>query len=118
MTHSVINLSQKLALFGEHWSPKIVASYNGNDVLVVKVKGRFVWHSHPDTDDMFFVLKGRLQIDLRDGPVTLEAGEMFVVPRGVEHCPYAEEEAELLVIEPKGTPNTGNEKTAASKSHI
>ena len=113
-----INLEEKLALFNEHWSPKIVSSFNGHDVMVVKVKGEFVWHSHPDTDDFFLVLKGTLTIDLRSGPVELGPGELFVVPAGVEHRPIAEEEVHLLLIEPTGTPNTGDESTAVTKKYI
>ena len=118
MAVEAVNLADKLSLFSDHWSPKIVGSYNGNDLLVVKVKGEFVWHSHPDTDDFFLVLKGRLTIKMRDGDVTLGPGELFVVPKGVEHCPVAEEEAHLLLIEPAGTPNTGDSKTAAEKTRL
>lgn len=110
-----INLAEKLSLFSEHWQPKIVGSFNGHDLLVVKLKGEFVWHSHPDTDDFFHVLKGRLRIEMRDGDVELGPGEIFVVPKGVEHRPVAEEEVELLLIEPEGTPNTGDPATAATK---
>lgn len=110
-----VNLAAKLALFSEQWSPKVVASFNGHDIMVVKVKGEFVWHAHQDTDDFFLVLKGCLTIDMRDGPVTLGPGELFVVPRGVEHRPRAEEETQLLLIEPAGTPNTGDPATAAVK---
>lgn len=113
-----INLRDKLSAFSDHWSPKIVGRYNGNDLMVVKVKGVFNWHSHPDTDDFFMVLKGSLTIRLRDGDVTLQEGEVFVVPKGVEHCPVAAEECHLLLIEPQGTPNTGDEKTAAVKKEI
>ena len=108
-----INLTQKLAQFSEHWAPRTVAQLNDYDVMVVKVQGEFVWHSHADTDDFFLVLKGRLIIRLRDREVTLGPGELFVVPRGVEHQPLAEEETHLLLIEPSGTPNTGNPATAA-----
>jgi mannose-6-phosphate isomerase-like protein (cupin superfamily) len=113
-----VNLASKLALFSEHWSPKIVAGFNGNDVMVVKAKGEFNWHSHPDTDDFFLVLKGRLTIKLRDGDVVLGPGEMYVVPKGVEHCPVAEEETHLLIIEPAGTPNTGDPATAVTKVQV
>lgn len=113
-----INLADKLALFDDLWSPRIVASFNGHEIMVVKVKGEFVWHAHPDTDDLFLVLSGRLTIDLRDGPLTLGPGELFVVPRGVDHRPRAEEETELLLIEPAGTPNTGDPRTAATKTKI
>ena len=118
MANLPVNLAEKLALFSEHWSPKIVADFNGNDVMVVKVQGEFNWHSHPDTDDFFLVLKGRLRIRLRDGDVVLGPGELYVVPKGVEHCPVAEEETHLLLIEPAGVPNTGDQATAAIKSRI
>ena len=93
-------------------------AYNGNDVMVVKVRGEFVWHTHPDTDDLFLVLSGRLVIEMRDRTVRLGPGELFVVPRGVEHRPVAEEECHLLLIEPRGTPNTGDPETAAVKVAI
>ncbi len=112
---TAINLQEKLSKFSEHWSPKIVSNFNGHDVMVVKVKGEFNWHSHADTDDFFLVLNGKITIKLRDKDVELGKGEMFVVPKGVEHCPVAEEEAELLLIEPSGTPNTGDESIAAIK---
>ena len=118
MPHEAVDLASKLASFSERWSPKIVAAFNGHDVMVVKVKGEFVWHSHADTDDFFLVLKGRLTIRLRDGEVTLGPGQLYVVPRGVEHCPVAEDETELLLIEPVGTPNTGDVATAATKTKI
>ncbi|AXC49689.1 cupin domain-containing protein [Paracoccus suum] len=110
-----IDLKAKLASFDDHWSPRTVASFNGYDVMVVKVQGEFRWHSHPDTDDLFLVLKGAIDIRLRDRTVTLQQGQMFVVPKGVEHCPFAREEAHLLLIEPTGTPNTGDAVTAATR---
>ena len=113
-----INLAQKLGTFGEHWQPRTVGEFNGHDLMVVKVKGEFRWHKHDDTDDFFLVLKGRLTIRLRDGDVTLGPGEMFVVPKGMEHCPVAEEEVHMLLIEPTGTPNTGDPKTAAPRRVI
>ena len=113
-----INLEDKLGQFSTHWSPKIVAAFNGHDVMLVKVKGEFVWHSHPDTDDFFFVLKGNLTIKLRDGDVRLGPGDLHVVPKGVEHCPSAEDEVHLLLIEPAGTPNTGDTASAAVKEAI
>ncbi|MEM7268054.1 MAG: cupin domain-containing protein [Pseudomonadota bacterium] len=113
-----ITPSEKLATFDEHWSPKIVGGFNGHDLMVVKVKGEFVWHDHPDTDDFFMVLKGSLRIDLPDGAVTLNEGDIYVVPKGVQHRPVADEEAHLLVIEPAGTPNTGDPATAAVKQTI
>lgn len=110
-----INLEQKLTQFTELWSPRIIASFNGHDIMVVKAKGTFVWHSHPETDDFFLVLKGKLTIELRDGNVHLGPGDLYIVPRGVEHCPVAEDETHLLLIEPAGTPNTGNRATAVAK---
>jgi len=110
-----INLADKLAQFSEHWSPKIVGAFNGHDLMVVKVEGEFVWHAHPDTDDLFLVLKGEIDIEMRDRTVTLREGEIFVVPAGVEHRPVARSEAHLLLIEPAGTPNTGDPETAAAK---
>jgi mannose-6-phosphate isomerase-like protein (cupin superfamily) len=113
-----VNLAQKLAAFTEHWQPRTVGRFNGHDLMVVKVKGEFVWHTHADTDDFFLVLKGRVTIQMKEGNVTLGPGELFVVPRGVEHCPRADEEAHLLLIEPTGTPNTGDTRTAAARRVI
>jgi mannose-6-phosphate isomerase-like protein (cupin superfamily) len=110
-----IDLSEKLSTFSEHWSPRTVTQFNDCDVMVVKVKGEFVWHKHDDTDDFFLVLKGMLDIQLRDRTVTLGPGQMYVVPKGVEHRPVAREEVHLLLIEPTGTPNTGNAATAAPR---
>jgi mannose-6-phosphate isomerase-like protein (cupin superfamily) len=103
-----VNLADKLRLFEEQWQPKIVASLNDYDVRIAKLQGEFVWHKHDDTDELFLVLNGRLTIQLRDRDVVLETGELFVVPRGVEHCPRADEEAAILMIEPTGTANTGD----------
>jgi mannose-6-phosphate isomerase-like protein (cupin superfamily) len=108
-----INLAAKLALFTETYSPKTVGAFNGHDLMVVKVLGDFVWHNHPDTDDFFMVLSGELMIDLPDCTVTLQPGEVFVVPRGMQHRPRAVVETHLLLIEPAGTPNTGDASTAA-----
>ncbi|RJL16454.1 cupin domain-containing protein [Paracoccus siganidrum] len=113
-----INLAAKLASFDQKWSPRTVATFNGHDVMVVKVEGEFNWHSHPDTDDFFLVLQGEIEIRLRDRVVELKAGEIFVVPKGVEHCPLARKEAHLLLIEPTGTPNTGDPATAAGRKLI
>ena len=113
-----MNLSEKLTKFDEHWSPRTVATFNGHDVMVVKVKGEFVWHHHDDTDDFFLVLKGRITIRMHDCNVDLGPGELFVVPVGVEHQPFADDEAELLLIEPSGPPNTGNATTAAKRVAI
>ena len=111
----VINLAGKLATFSEHWQPRVVGQFNGHGLLVVKVKGEFVWHQHDDTDDFFLLLSGRISIRMHAGDVTLGPGEVFVVPRGVAHCPVAEEEAHILLIEPSATPNTGDAATAAPR---
>ncbi len=113
-----INLADKLSTFSEHWQPRVIGQFNGHDLLIAKVKGEFVWHRHDDTDDVFLVLSGRITIRLRDGDVTLGPGELFVVPKGVEHCPAAEEESCILLIEPTGTPNTGDVTTAAPRRVI
>ena len=120
---SSINLETKLASFTDHWHPKIISNFNGHDVMLVKLKGDFVWHSHPDTDDFFLVLKGTLRIDLRtpSGDTThveLNPGELYVVPKGIEHRPMAIDEVHLLLIEPIGTPNTGDPSTAVTKESI
>ena len=114
-----VNLPAKLDSFSDHWAPKIVASYNDNDVCVVRVDGEFVWHKHDDTDDLFLVLDGELDIELRDRTVVLGPGDLFVVPKGIEHRPCARRgEVKLLLMEPKGTPNTGDEATATQKVEI
>ncbi len=113
--YTAIDIGQKLSLVDEQWSPRVVAEMNDYQFKVVKLKGEFVWHDHPDTDETFIVIKGNLRIDFCDGAVHLAAGQMFVVPKGVEHKPYAEEEAEVMLIEPRGVLNTGNaggERTA------
>jgi mannose-6-phosphate isomerase-like protein (cupin superfamily) len=107
-----INLAEKLAGFTEHWQPRTVAEFNGHDIMVVKAQGEFVWHKHDETDDLFLVLRGELVIELRDGNVTLRPGDLFVVPKGVEHRPVARDEVHLMLIEPSGTPNTGDRTTA------
>jgi mannose-6-phosphate isomerase-like protein (cupin superfamily) len=103
-----VNLEEKLDALDRPFSPRIVAYLNDYKVQVAKVRGEFVWHKHPETDDFFLVLDGRLTIQLRDGEVELGPGELYVVPRGVEHCPRADMEAHILLIEPRGTPNTGD----------
>lgn len=113
-----ISLADKLGQFEGHWQPRVVGAFNGHDLMVAKFQGQFPWHSHPDTDDFFLVLKGEVIIRLRDREVKLAPGEIFVVPRGVEHAPYAEEEAHVLLIEPTGTPNTGDPATAAPRRVI
>ena len=103
-----VNLAVKLSLFDEPWSPKIVAELNDAYVKVVKFEGEFVWHHHDDEDELFLVVSGRLRMQFRDGDVVLEPGELIVVPRGVEHCPLAEGETQVVLIEPRSTLNTGN----------
>ena len=110
MEYSSINLQKKLSIFSEHWSPKIIAQLNDYHLKLAKVQGEFVWHDHPETDEVFIVVKGRLKILFRDGNVLLNEGEMFVVPKGVEHKPVAESECHILLIEPAGTVNTGDVK--------
>ena len=101
MKYSSVNFKEKLSKFDEHWSPRIVAAMNDYQFKLVKVQGEFVWHDHPDTDEVFIVLDGVLDIEFRDGKVTIESGEMFVVPMGVEHRPVAQSECKLLLVEPK-----------------
>jgi mannose-6-phosphate isomerase-like protein (cupin superfamily) len=113
-----VNLAAKLATFSEHWQPRTIGQFNCHDLMVVKVKGEFTWHKHDDTDDFFLVLKGNLTIELRDRKVRLGAGELFVVPKGVEHRPVARDEAHVLLIERSGTPNTGDAATAAPRRVI
>jgi mannose-6-phosphate isomerase-like protein (cupin superfamily) len=110
-----VNLAEKLATFSEHYQPRTVAQFNGHDIMVVKALSEFVWHKHDDTDDFFLVLKGQLVIELRDRTISLGPGELFVVPKGIEHRPIAKEEVHVLLIEPTGTPNTGNPETAAAR---
>ncbi len=118
-THKV-NLADKLELFDTHWDPKVVASYNNNDVMVVKIQGEYDFHTHDDTDDFFLVLEGEVTMDYADDDsVTFGAGEMVIVPAGVLHRPRAVKEAKVLLIEPKGEPNSGDsERAPASKDHI
>jgi len=106
---SPINFKHKLSLFTEHWSPRVIAEMNDYQFKLVKIQGDFVWHEHKDTDETFVVLEGSLRIDFRVGSVTLNEGEMYVVPKGIEHKPYAEAETKILLIEPKGVLNTGDE---------
>jgi len=116
-----INLSAKLQLFDDHWSPKVIAAMNDYEFKLVKLQGEFVWHDHKDTDEAFFVLHGAMDIRMRDRTVTLREGDLFVVPKGVEHCPYAPEECHVLLIEPAGVVNTGDEggeRTAAGDEWI
>jgi mannose-6-phosphate isomerase-like protein (cupin superfamily) len=113
-----INIAEKMAQFSEHWSPKIAAELNGQHVKLVKFQGEFVWHQHEHEDEMFLVIKGRFRMDFRDKQVWLEAGEFIVVPRGVEHRPFAENEVEVMLFEPAGTLNTGNVQDAKTVTQL
>jgi len=108
MTHSPVDIAEKLSLFSEPWSPKTVARLNEYEIKVVKLKGEFTWHTHQDTDELFLVTKGQLTIQMREGSVTLEPGQLFVVPRGIEHCPITDGEVHAVLIEPTGVVNTGD----------
>ncbi len=108
MSYKAINFGQKFALLNETWQPRVIAEMNDYQFKVVRLEGDFIWHDHKDTDETFVVLEGTLRIDFRDGVVHVSAGEMFVVPKGVEHKPYAEGEVKLLLIEPRGVLNTGD----------
>ena len=108
MSHEAINFQAKLARFSDHWTPKVIAQMNDYQFKLVKIEGEFVWHRHVDTDEVFIVLDGHMRIDLRDGAVELGPGEMFVVPRGVEHKPSAVRECQLMLVEPRGVINTGD----------
>lgn len=121
MTYQAVNISAKLQLLAEHWQPRVIAEMNDYQFKIVKLKGDFIWHDHQGTDETFMVLKGTLRIDFRDGAVNIAEGEMYVVPRGVEHKPYAEGEVQLLLIEPRGVSNTGDmggERTAPNDAWI
>jgi mannose-6-phosphate isomerase-like protein (cupin superfamily) len=109
MSYKAINLDQKFGLIHEQWKPKVIAEMNDYQFKLVRLQGDFIWHDHKDTDETFIVIDGVLRIDFRDGVVHLAAGEMFVIPKGVEHKPYAEREVRVLLIEPRGVPNTGDE---------
>ena len=108
MAPAAINFARKLAMFGEHWSPRVVAEMNDYQFKLAKLQGEFVWHSHADTDETFIVIAGTLRMGFRDREEVLQAGEMIVVPRGVEHCPRADEECHVLLVEPRGVVNTGD----------
>jgi mannose-6-phosphate isomerase-like protein (cupin superfamily) len=108
MANEALDIAEKLSLVSEHWSPKVMARLNDYEIKVVKLQGEFVWHTHDDTDELFLVIDGALTIQLHDGNVDLKPGQLFVVPKGVEHCPIAEGEAHALLIEPVGVVNTGD----------
>ena len=111
MNHKAINLDEKFGLFSDHWSPRVVAEMNDCQFKLAKIQGEFVWHEHADTDEVFIVMKGRMTIEFRDGEVEVGAGEMFVVKKGVEHKPVAQEECEIMIVEPRGVVNTGQSES-------
>ena len=117
----VVDIADKLALFSDHWSPKVVARLNDYEIKLVKLKGEFVWHTHDDTDELFLVIAGHLTIQLRDGDITLGPGQLYVVPRGVEHCPITDGDVSAMLIEPAGVTNTGSaggERTATQDTSL
>lgn len=114
----LVDLTQAFAAITTHWDPHIVAELNGQEVRCSKLKGEFIWHAHPDEDELFLVHRGLLQIRLRDSVITLRPGQFYVVPRGVEHQPYAEEETEVVLFEPQSTPNTGNVRNELTKKEL
>lgn len=118
MTNDAVDLNEKFALFTEQWSPKLVARLNDYEVKLVRIKGDFVWHTHEDTDELFLVLEGRLTIQLRDRDVVLGPGQLYVVPRGVEHCPRADEEVRAMLLEPAGVVNTGDSAAGSLTSVV
>ena len=118
MQYKAINFSEKLNLFDQHWAPKVVAEMNDYQFKVVKIEGDFVWHEHPETDETFIVLEGSLRIDFRDGHVTVNQGEMYIVPKGVEHKPYAKTEVKMLLVEPRGVINTGEENGLTAENDV
>lgn len=104
----IINIKDKLSKFSDLWAPKLIAQMNDYHIKIAKIQGDFIWHSHPETDELFFVLNGKLRIDFRDEHVELESGEMYIVPKGIEHKPFAQHECSIMLIEPAGTLNTGD----------
>lgn len=119
MNYEAINFQRKFGSFSVQWAPKVIAEMNDYQFKIVKLQGDFIWHHHKDTDETFIVIEGKMRIDFRDGQVHIAAGEMYVVPRGVEHKPFAEHEVKLLLIEPRGVLNTGNEvSTQTAKNDV
>ena len=119
--YTAINLGEKFARLTGHWQPRVVAELNDYQFKVAKIEGDFIWHSHPDTDEAFIVMDGELRIDFRDGAVIVRPGELYVVPKGVEHKPYAASEVKIMMIEPRGTTNTGDaggERTVANDQWV
>lgn len=117
MANEPLDIAERLSLVSEHWSPKVVARLNDYEIKLVKLRGEFVWHTHEDTDELFLVLDGKLTIQLRDGNVDLQTGQLFVVPKGVEHCPIADAETHVLLLEPVGVVNTGDAGGSLTAAH-
>ena len=117
MSLNKINLKDKLSKFSEHWSPRIIAEMNDYQFKLAKIKGEFVWHDHKDTDEVFIVIEGTMSIEFRDGVVDLGEGELCVVPKGVEHKPYAENECKIMLVEPRGVTNTGDAESEFTASN-
>ena len=117
MASEKINLKEKLAKFSDYWSPRVIAEMNDYQFKLVKIKGDFVWHNHEDTDEFFLVIEGEMKIELKDDTVILKEGEIFVVPKGVEHKPYAEEECKIMIVEPRGVINTGDAESNLKASN-
>ena len=117
MANDPVDIADKFSQFSDHWSPKVVARLNDYEIKLVKVQGEFVWHTHEDTDELFLVIDGELTIQLRDGNVALRPGQLYVVPRGVEHCPIADGEVQAMLMEPAGVVNTGNADSALTAAY-
>ena len=117
MSSEKINLKEKLSKFSDYWSPKVIAEMNDYQFKLVKIKGDFVWHNHGDTDEFFLVIEGEMKIEFKDETVILREGEIFVVPKGVEHKPYAEEECKIMIVEPRGVINTGEAESNLKASN-
>ena len=112
-----INLKEKLSLFSEHWSPKVISELNDYQIKLVKIQGDFVWHNHSETDELFLVIEGKMKIEFKDKTVELNKGELYIVPKGIEHRPYAEDECQIMLIEPRGVVNTGENKNDLTASN-
>lgn len=112
-----INLKEKLSLFSEHWSPKVISELNDYQIKLVKIQGDFVWHNHSETDELFLVIEGKMKIEFKNKTIELNKGELYVVPKGVEHRPYAEDECQIMLIEPRGVVNTGENENDLTASN-
>ena len=112
-----INLKEKLSLFSEHWSPKVISELNDYQIKLVKIQGDFVWHNHSETDELFLVIEGKMKIEFKNKTIELNKGELYVVPKGIDHRPYAEDECQIMLIEPRGVVNTGENKNDLTASN-